>query len=252
MNKLISLAAIAVISFVSTGVLRAEVVASGMCGDNVSWTLDDKGEMILKGSGAMWYIEDYSYCDYISEIKTLVFEEGIADIADYSFYGCANTEKIVISNTVTTIGDWAFYNCPVVSEIISLNPVAPVFLDEETFAVDSDNLMWSVYNNAIVKIPSGSLGSYISTDNWRLFKNLQEVDFGGVESVENNMGHISVAAEGHYIVISGADEGETMMQVYDINGRQYYNGIAKTITVPTSGLYFVRIAGGTYKVSTGR
>ena len=48
------------IAFLSSVLMCANVfaAASGRCGDSITWTLDDSGNLTLSGSGEMW---NYGY-----------------------------------------------------------------------------------------------------------------------------------------------------------------------------------------------
>lgn len=70
--------------------------ASGTCGENLSWTLDEEGTLTISGTGAM---ADYD-C-----------EENLAPWADYKII------TVVIESGVTTIGAYAFDRC---SELTSV------------------------------------------------------------------------------------------------------------------------------------
>ena len=47
----------------ATVTAHAETVASGECGDNLTWTLDDQGTLTISGTGKMWdwYINFLDY-----------------------------------------------------------------------------------------------------------------------------------------------------------------------------------------------
>lgn len=88
---------------------ESQEIASGTCGDNAVWVLDDTGTLTISGSGAItsnpWLSE------YKGSIKNLVINSGITDIGDYSFYYCYNMRNVNISNTVTKIGVRSFQGC---------------------------------------------------------------------------------------------------------------------------------------------
>ncbi len=97
----------------SVGTLFAETY-SGICGDNLTWTLDtETGVFTVSGSGAMknytnntntpWY-------SYRSSITTVTIDNGVTSIGSYAFFNCSLT-SIEIPNSVTSIGSSAFYNC---------------------------------------------------------------------------------------------------------------------------------------------
>lgn len=93
---------------------EAEIVASGICGDNLTWTLDSDGLLTISGTGKMsdysssgetpWY---YNRDDIIS----VIIENGITSIGNSAFDCCGSLTSIKISDSVTSIGSYAFYNC---------------------------------------------------------------------------------------------------------------------------------------------
>ena len=93
--------------------------ASGTCGDNLTWELDESGTLTISGTGDMW---DYSY-DYHApwliehsygwtnnEIYKLIIEDGVTSVGAYAFAGCGNIEEIEFSDTIKSIGEEAFFN----------------------------------------------------------------------------------------------------------------------------------------------
>ncbi len=89
-------------------------IASGTCGDNLTWILTDEGELIIEGTGAM---ADYDrenttpWHDYKSSIKNVSIKEGVISIGDYAFHECSKSTSITIPESVTSIGDYAFCQC---------------------------------------------------------------------------------------------------------------------------------------------
>lgn len=92
------------------------VVASGVCGSNLTWTLNDEGVLRISGTGAMsnytgggapWY-------NYRSSIDKIEIESGVTTIGQYAFYRC-NANYVYIPNTVTSIGYEAFWYCTITS-----------------------------------------------------------------------------------------------------------------------------------------
>ena len=58
------LALIVIVIIASPNASASEIVASGSCGKNVTWTLDDEGLLTISGTGAMHYYS--SSTTYIS------------------------------------------------------------------------------------------------------------------------------------------------------------------------------------------
>ena len=92
-------------------VKNTAVVASGYCGDNLTWMLCDDGTLVILGSGAM---ENYSstspWYSYRSSIKSVVIDDGVESIGNYAFYKCTLT-SVTIPDSVISIGHSAFGGC---------------------------------------------------------------------------------------------------------------------------------------------
>ena len=117
------LTAIFVASTVS--VSAAEVVDSGTCGDNLTWSLDSDGTLTISGSGKMkdYYVYDGStstppWYSYRIQIKAVVISDGVTSIGSSAFEGCSSLTSTDIPDGVTSIGDSAFHNC---SSLTSIN-----------------------------------------------------------------------------------------------------------------------------------
>lgn len=87
----------------------SEEIASGTCGDNAVWTLDDAGTLTISGSGAITSSPWRS--GYKDSIKSVVINSGITEIGAYSFYCCFNLKSVTLSDTVTKIGARSFEGC---------------------------------------------------------------------------------------------------------------------------------------------
>lgn len=101
--------------------------ASGECGDNTTWLLNDSGVLMISGSGA---IRDYIYegadlwpnnkapwRKYASKIKKVIVGAGITRIGDNAFCCLTNVTSVSIANTVTSIGQAAFCDMKALTQI---------------------------------------------------------------------------------------------------------------------------------------
>ena len=94
--------------------------ASGICGENLTWTLDAAGTLTVSGTGAM---EDYHiYNDmpwYQSRdsIKAVVVENGVTTIGEYAFSGCSSLTSITIPESITAVGEYAFSWCSSLKDV---------------------------------------------------------------------------------------------------------------------------------------
>ena len=86
--------------------------ASGQCGNNLTWTLDN-GVLTISGTGAMWDWDNewYGFCgvlDQADEVTSVVVESGVTSIAYEAFNWLENMTSVTIPKTVTAIGCSAF------------------------------------------------------------------------------------------------------------------------------------------------
>ena len=111
--------------------IRAAIVDSGTCGDNVTWTLDDAGTLTISGSGPM-----ANYADYVENVTlpapwyhlreniiTAVIENGVTTIGSYAFNFCSGLTGVTMPNSVTNIGNAAFCGCSGLTSVIIPNSV---------------------------------------------------------------------------------------------------------------------------------
>ena len=102
---------------------------SGQCGDNLTWTLDDKGTLTISGTGDMW---DWTYggavpwADNRYGIKMVVIQNGVMSIGACAFSDCSSLTSITIPDSVTSIGDSAFSHCSSLTSITIPNGVTSI------------------------------------------------------------------------------------------------------------------------------
>ncbi|MBE6617093.1 MAG: hypothetical protein E7627_04010 [Ruminococcaceae bacterium] len=99
-------------------------IDSGECGDNLTWTLYEDGELAIGGTGEMWdynweydsklyqFVTTAPWGKYYSVVTKLTIAEGVTSIGNAAFISCSGfTGNLVIPDSVTTIGDRAFSSC---------------------------------------------------------------------------------------------------------------------------------------------
>lgn len=86
------------------------VIDSGICGDNLTWTLDENGLLTISGTGAMTSAPWREREDFRYEITSLSIAEGVTEICHMAFYSLYDLTEAVIPASVTEIGGTAFAN----------------------------------------------------------------------------------------------------------------------------------------------
>ena len=89
-------------------------VQTGSCGENAAYDLDSKGKLRIKGSGA---VTDITAFKENNQIRTVVVEEGITDIAPYAFSRCDSLVSVTLPDSMTAIREAMFIKCDNLSEV---------------------------------------------------------------------------------------------------------------------------------------
>lgn len=114
-----------VLSFLTAAAVSVSAyeVASGVCGANLTWTLDDAGTLTISGTGEMWDFKDYAatWYGYNLSITSIVIEQGVTSVGAQAFYwyydyldvyvNYSRVTSISIAESVKSVGDRAFYDC---------------------------------------------------------------------------------------------------------------------------------------------
>ncbi len=108
-----------VIGAMAVNAFAAEEVASGTCGKNVTWVLNDDGTLTISGEGEManHYDPSYPWHSYRTQIKTIVIEEGVTSIGVSAFVECTALTSVTIPESVKTIETEAFFGCTALTSI---------------------------------------------------------------------------------------------------------------------------------------
>lgn len=184
------------IAFLSSMLMYANAfaAATGRCGDSITWTLDDSGNLTLSGSGEMWNNDygDSPFKDY--EIRKATVEYGITSIGESAFLGCRGMTELTLPNSVTSIGYYAFYGCSGLTELTL--PASVASIGDGAFICCSDlskitslaeippvcgSGVFDRVNktNCELIVPVISVTAYKQAEVWNEFSNIS--GFSGVE-----------------------------------------------------------------------
>ncbi len=94
------------------------IVASGTCGENLTWELDGDGKLTISGTGPMYDYDDGNTAPWgNSDVTSVEIKEGATYIGKEAFEACSALTSIEIPGTVTSIGEYAFSQCDSLTSI---------------------------------------------------------------------------------------------------------------------------------------
>lgn len=79
--------------------LQAVILMSGTCGENLTWSLDSEGVLLISGTGDMTDYSSYTACPWYNvgtQVKKIVVEEGVTSIDEMAFSSCTKVEELII------------------------------------------------------------------------------------------------------------------------------------------------------------
>ena len=104
-------------------------MASGTCGENLTWILDNKGTLTISGYGDMENWNPYPlktnppWDTYRESIKKVFIAEGVTSIGGWAFCGCENLKSVKIPESVSSIEWYAFVDCKSLKTVTIPNAV---------------------------------------------------------------------------------------------------------------------------------
>ena len=132
------------------------IVASGSCGEYLTWTLDDAGVLTISGEGEMtdWNgassIPWFGLRESIMEIR---IDVGVTSIGSWAFWGCNNLTRVAIPEDVTSIGRLAFIRCSSLTSITI--PASVTSIGSYAFA-ECSGLMTVTIPDSVTSIGDGA------------------------------------------------------------------------------------------------
>lgn len=84
----------------------AERFASGMCGENLVWTVDNAGTLTITGSGELTHA---GWRGYSVDIQKVVISGSDIHLGDYLFNSCYKLKNIVFIGSIPTMSAHAFH-----------------------------------------------------------------------------------------------------------------------------------------------
>lgn len=87
---------------------------SGICGDELTWEIDEGGTLTISGRGDMpeWYgSSEPPWDDYSWDVTSVVVEEGVTSLGNYAFWYFRAMTSVSLPSSLTSIGHDAFSGC---------------------------------------------------------------------------------------------------------------------------------------------
>lgn len=173
-----------------------------------------------------------------SRLTSVTIPNSVTSIGNYAFYGCNGLPTVTIPNSVTSIGDQVFGGCSGLKSIYCQAVIPPRAYDYTFPSI--------VLKECKLYVPAGALTAYESTDPWRNFWNIEEMEFGGVDETTIDDIKVKLSVENSTLKINGIGSNELVI-IYDSHGRIVYRGTEHSISSLTPGIYILSINNNTTK-----
>ena len=104
-------------------------IANNQFGDNLTWTLDANGVLLISGNGSMPEFDSVASAPWYTEqqnISKVIIQSGVTNVGQYAFFGYPNLAEIDLGETVVSLGKYAFTSCDKLKEITIPNGLTSI------------------------------------------------------------------------------------------------------------------------------
>ena len=133
------------------------MIKSGVCGKDLTWTLDEDGSLTISGEGEMDDYFIYEAAWFYEIVEKIIIRQGVTSIGDSAFIGCSSLTSVTIPEGVTSIGDDTFYDCSSLTSVTIPKSVTSIGFE----AFYGCSSLTDIYYTG-----SESGWNAIKTDNW--------------------------------------------------------------------------------------
>lgn len=132
-----------VLPYLSFPAAAAEVVSTGSCGDNLTYTLSGDGVLTISGTGPMvnYNSSTRPWASYVNDIKSVIIEDGVTTISHYAFYQTFIV-SVEIPASVTSLG-YASFMSSSLAEVYFLGSSLPSM--DEAFSTSRSSALYAMY-----------------------------------------------------------------------------------------------------------
>ena len=124
--------------------------------------------------------------------SSVIIPASVSKIGSYAFYTSVNNlNKVFINGHISYMGEYAFGNCPYIGTLY-VDDANPDSIPENAFYNyyhPSNNVTLGVdynYRNTKLMVPVGAKQKYESTAGWKLFQNIEEIDFTKAQGIKED------------------------------------------------------------------
>ena len=100
-------------------------IYTGVCGENVTWSLDSETKVLtISGEGEMYHEGHFSDTLHwqgnklYSSIRSVVIEPGVTNVGYWAFANCENLASVSLPDGITVVEEDAFYNTGLTSIVL--------------------------------------------------------------------------------------------------------------------------------------
>lgn len=163
--------------------------------------------------------------------------EGVEKIASYAFVNAKGLNSVCLPSSVLTIGQDAFIGC-VNLTMLQVQALTPPVCQNDCF----DNISKT---RCELQVPTGCRSSYWVAPVWSEFNKIVETYFTGIEDI--TIDGIFITTEPFIATVHGANEN-TIIRLFDMNGKTLYIGNTPRVEVAQSGVYVLVVNNKIYKI----
>lgn len=147
------------------------------------------------------------------KLINIIIPDNVISIRNFSFSNCSELTSITIGNNVSSIGNNAFAFCPKLKEIYSKNPTPPSIIYSTFYNID--------VTACKLYVPKDSYAAYSTTNLWREFLNIIEMDFTSIDTIAKE--NIAIQSIPNGIAINTKET--TPISIFNVSGKKVYESI---------------------------
>ena len=132
----------------------AEVIASGTCGENLTWELTADGKLTISGTGDMEdYLEFAPWDAYSDDILVVSMGKELTSIGSYAFWNCSRLTSVTIPGGIASIGKKALPDG---------GSLTGIFVDENNayYSSDEHGVLFNKNKTTLLQVPEAISGHY--------------------------------------------------------------------------------------------